>query len=80
VNGILEDLSLTEIPRLIVFNKMDRVDPEAIENLCRTHNAMAVSALQPASLVPLVERMRDFVTMKPRPEELAAVEEEPVAG
>lgn len=80
VNGILEDLSLTEIPRLVVFNKMDRVEAETIENLCRTHSALAVSALQPATLVPLVERMREFVTMKPHPDEVAAVEEEPVAG
>lgn len=78
VNGILDDLSLTEIPRLVVFNKQDRVDAGTISNLCRAHGGMAVSALDPASLVPLVERMREFVAMKPLPEETSVGE--PVVG
>lgn len=65
VESILEDLELTAIPRLVVFNKRDKVSEERIENLCRIYNGIAVSALEPESLVPLVERMGDFVGHDP---------------
>jgi GTPase len=61
VEGILQDLDLASIPRLLVFNKSDKVSPKQLENLTRTHDAIAVSALDRGSLVPLVERMGDYV-------------------
>ncbi len=61
VEQILADLELANIPRLLVYNKRDKVASERIENLLRTPASIAVSALDPASLVPLVERMGDYV-------------------
>jgi GTP-binding protein HflX len=61
VEAILNELDLSSIPRLVVFNKSDRIEPEAIENLCSTYGAIAVSALAPSTLVPLVARMGEML-------------------
>lgn len=61
VNTILADLELTNIPRLVVLNKRDLVSAEELENLVRAHNAVAVSALDPPSLVPLVGRIGELI-------------------
>jgi GTP-binding protein HflX len=61
VERILGELELTNIPRILVLNKTDLLDAERLENLTRAHEAIAISAVEPKSLVPLVERMGDFV-------------------
>ena len=57
VRNILGELDLDEIPRLLVFNKTDRVDPVIAGNLARRHNAIAVSALRPETLLALEEEL-----------------------
>ena len=47
VVAILEDLHLNAIPRLLVFNKCDRISPLRAELLCRRYGAIGISALQP---------------------------------
>jgi GTPase len=47
---VLADLDLTSIPRLIVMNKSDRVDPVDIDRLCRHYDAVAVSAINRTGL------------------------------
>ena len=64
VESILADLDLSEIPRLIVFNKADKVPHEEVQNLCRIYRGVAVSAIDPKTLVPLVERMGEFVDLE----------------
>ncbi len=56
VHRILSDLKLDGIPRLLVFNKADLADPGAVEALCRRFDAVAVSALRPDTLPPLIDR------------------------
>ncbi|MDP6620202.1 MAG: 50S ribosome-binding GTPase, partial [Nitrospinota bacterium] len=56
VHRILSDLKLDGIPRLLVFNKADLADPGAVEALCRRFDAVAVSALRPDTLPPLIHR------------------------
>lgn len=63
VDAILADLDLTAIPRITVLNKKDLVSNDELDNLCRIHNAIAVSAIEPNSLLPLVERMSEFVSI-----------------
>jgi len=46
VGRVLADLDLGSIPRLIVMNKIDRVEASAVEGLCRRFDAVAVSALK----------------------------------
>ncbi len=45
VERILGELELDRIPRLLVFNKTDRVPPEEVAPLCRRFDAVPVSAL-----------------------------------
>ncbi|MFZ3208278.1 MAG: GTPase HflX [Geobacteraceae bacterium] len=66
VDQILAEIGLADKPRLLVFNKADRLpglksaSPLAFlkaRQLARRHNAIFVSALDPASLEPLLSEM-----------------------
>jgi GTP-binding protein HflX len=61
VEKILQDLGLAEIPRLLVFNKADLLSPDAVKNLQRSYDAVAVSALNRNSLLPMVERTAEIL-------------------
>jgi GTPase len=56
VNRVLTDLDLNSIPRLVVMNKADMVEPSVLEGLCRRHEAVAVSALKRDGLDPLMQK------------------------
>jgi GTP-binding protein HflX len=58
---ILEELSLSEIPRLLVFNKADLLNEDELENMKRAFGAVAVSALDRDSLVPMIERVGEVL-------------------
>lgn len=55
VETILADLRLDRIPRLLVFNKCDRLASEQIHVLCGRYQALGISALQEETLAPLRE-------------------------
>lgn len=57
VEKILSELDLANLPRLLVFNKSDLLDKREIENLCRLHNAVAISAVRQDSLDMLLEKI-----------------------
>jgi GTP-binding protein HflX len=59
VARILGDLGLGERPRLLVLNKADRLPRVEAERLARALGAVAVSALDPATLPPLRAAIRD---------------------
>jgi GTPase len=50
VNRILGELQLDALPRLLVFNKMDLVEPEELENRQQMYNAIPVSAIDRSTL------------------------------
>lgn len=54
VEKLLEELSIEEIPQLMVLNKADRLTPAEAEALEARHNAVAVSALKRQGLPKLV--------------------------
>jgi GTP-binding protein HflX len=54
VVSILQELDLDAIPRMLVFNKCDRLPVHHIEPLCRRYHAIGISALQPETLRPLL--------------------------
>jgi GTP-binding protein HflX len=51
---ILSELGLDPIPRLLVFNKEDRLDPEAVEAICRRYDTFSISGHRPESLKGLL--------------------------
>jgi GTP-binding protein HflX len=66
VEKILQDLDLIGKPTLRVFNKMDRVaDRALLETLCGRFDAVAISALNPATLPPLMERLEALIQTTP---------------
>ena len=69
VEKILTDLELNSIPRLVVFNKADTVEPEMLEAILRQTGAtgartcVAVSALDPRSLRPMLEAVGSILAL-----------------
>jgi GTP-binding protein HflX len=61
VEKIIGELHIEGKPILKVFNKIDRVDPEVAANLSRRHAGVSVSAVTPATLRPLIERVQSMV-------------------
>lgn len=57
VERILAELKLHKIPRILVFNKCDLVDAQQIDNLCVTNQALAISAVRPETLSPLLDEI-----------------------
>jgi GTPase len=55
VHRVLTELELLTIPRLVVMNKADIVEPPVLEGLCRRYEAVAISALKRKSLDCLLE-------------------------
>ncbi|MCP9446287.1 MAG: GTPase HflX [Nitrospira sp.] len=55
VADIINDLDLDEIPRVLVFNKCDRLPAQQVDLLCRRYHAIGISALQPQTWPPLLE-------------------------
>jgi GTP-binding protein HflX len=63
VEKLLEELDLNAIPVIRVFNKGDLVGPERLENICRRHDGIGISALSSKTFPPLVERMEDEILL-----------------
>jgi GTP-binding protein HflX len=55
VDKILDELDLSDAPRLLVLNKMDRTPTTHLDALVKRYSGVAVSALRPKSLHPLLE-------------------------
>lgn len=57
VARLLQDLDLSRIPTLLVFNKADRMSGTFTDQTARRFDAVALSALDPQTLPPLLDRM-----------------------
>jgi GTP-binding protein HflX len=58
VHEVLEELELSELPRLVVYNKIDLVEPSELRMLERTQpDAAFVSAVRRETTRPLIERI-----------------------
>ena len=79
VQKILDELHLSEIPRLLVLNKTDLVNPDALDNMTKGYNAVAISALKRESLLPMIERVGEMLNaaLTRRDSQAAAEEVEP---
>ena len=54
VEKTLSDLGLNHIPRLLVLNKIDRLEANDAKALCKRYHAVAISALRPETLPALI--------------------------
>ncbi len=54
---LIDELGLRDVPRLLVFNKLDAAPPGVGAALARAHGGVIVSALVPSSLSPLLQRL-----------------------
>jgi GTP-binding protein HflX len=62
VERVLRELGYEEIPCLVVFNKIDRLSREGLDDLLATHeDAVAISALQGQGIDGLLQRMDRFL-------------------
>jgi GTP-binding protein HflX len=61
VENILKELYLSEKPRLLVFNKIDRLDKEEVQNLALRYNAVTISALDSSTFQPLLAAIEERV-------------------
>ncbi len=59
VDAILDELDISRAPRLLVLNKMDRAPRERLETLVNRYGGVAVSALAPQSLLPLLAAIQE---------------------
>jgi GTP-binding protein HflX len=57
VETTLNELELNTIPKLLVFNKEDKVDLSFISQSCRRYNAISISALKGKNLDNLLSRI-----------------------
>lgn len=58
VEKILEGLGLGARPRLLVFNKIDQVDPADLPHHCRRYEAIPLSAFDRSSFKPLLQELQ----------------------
>lgn len=59
---LLAELDLDRIPRLVVYNKADQLDPRRAAMLAHEHDGVAVSARSPRTLEPLLRRLESMLT------------------
>lgn len=64
---LLEQLDLHDMPRLVVLNKADRLDPRRAAMLATDHDGVAVSAIDPRTLRPLLHRLDRLLAERARP-------------
>jgi len=61
VEDILVELDLEGKPIIKVFNKSDLIDPGKAASLCRAYNTVAISALDKATLPPLLHKIEQHI-------------------
>ena len=61
VETILDELELNTIPKVLVFNKEDKVDSGFIRQSCRRYNAISISALKGKNLNNLLSKIDEML-------------------
>jgi GTP-binding protein HflX len=65
VERILGELELSDKPRLLVYNKIDRMAPGALADLPHDREAVALSATEPETVRPLLLAMDQALGLSP---------------
>jgi GTP-binding protein HflX len=66
VESILSDLGYREIPRLLVFNKADRINTEQRQELGAGREAVFISATKGTGITPLLDRIDKMLPLRAR--------------
>ncbi len=61
VEKILEDLQLHRVLRILVFNKEDKIPPDEAANICKTYDAISVSAINPETFDRLLKEIENMM-------------------
>ena len=61
VESILRELQLHERPRILVFNKIDRIKKEETVHLAVRYHAVTISARDPSTFSPLLRAIEDNI-------------------
>ncbi len=61
VEKILDELSLSEKERILVFNKIDKLSEEEVRNITARYGAVAISALDPSTFAPLLKAIEERI-------------------
>ncbi len=67
VEGVLEDIGLSNISRLVVFNKSDLVEPDVAANMAKRYDGVCVCALKPETLNELLAAIEQRLWPKKMP-------------
>ncbi len=73
VETILHSLDLSSTPRLLVWNKVDRLAQEEIDGLLHDHGGVAISAAERQGLDALLEKSERTLFAETASEELATL-------
>jgi len=65
VEKVLEDLGVKDTPRLHVFNKIDRLQPDELTALAHNHGNILVSAKTGAGLDALLSKVDEMMPVDP---------------
>lgn len=61
VQSILRELNFSEKPTILVFNKIDKLSPIEVKQICRRYNAVGISALDKNTLTPLIDEIKNHL-------------------
>ncbi|MGQ9570023.1 MAG: GTPase HflX [Thermodesulfovibrionales bacterium] len=64
VKKILDELHLSNKPRILVFNKIDKLEKKEVKNLTLRYNALAISALDSSTFQPLLNAIEEHLWNK----------------
>jgi len=75
VEKILEELHLSKKPRLLILNKIDKLERGEAGHLALRYNAIAISALDSSTFQPLLNSIEERVFLPWRTSEIEKLEE-----
>ncbi len=61
VHDVLHRLEIEQQSSLLVFNKIDMIDPNTVDNLCKRYGAIGISAREPKTLTPLLAAIEERI-------------------
>jgi GTP-binding protein HflX len=64
VEELLDELDLADMTIMQVYNKIDKVDPVLVQELLERSDAVAVSAINPATFAPFLDKAKKLVLKK----------------